>query len=29
MITAGGKGLVKDADNRSNFCATLAIFAQP
>lgn len=29
MITAGGQGLAKDADNRSNFCATLAIFAQP
>ena len=29
MITSGGKGLAKDADNRSNFCATLAIFAQP
>ncbi|PVH96702.1 glycoside hydrolase family 55 protein [Periconia macrospinosa] len=29
MITTGGKGLVKDVDNRSNFCATLAIFAQP
>jgi glucan 1,3-beta-glucosidase len=29
MITSGGKGLVKDEDNRSNFCATLAIFAQP
>jgi len=29
MITSGGKGLVKDVDNRSNFCATLAIFAQP
>jgi glucan 1,3-beta-glucosidase len=29
MVTSGGKGLVKDEDNRSNFCATLAIFAQP
>jgi glucan 1,3-beta-glucosidase len=29
MITQGGKGVVKDEDNRSNFCATLAIFAQP
>ncbi|KAH9872286.1 hypothetical protein IAQ61_005121 [Plenodomus lingam] len=29
MITQGGQGVVKDADNRSNFCATLAIFAQP
>lgn len=29
MISSGGQGLVKDADNRSNFCATLAIFAQP
>lgn len=29
MITSGGKGLAKDKDNRSNFCATLAIFAQP
>jgi glucan 1,3-beta-glucosidase len=28
MISSGGQGLVKDADNRSNFCATLAIFAQ-
>ncbi|KAI8932855.1 hypothetical protein NX059_010335 [Plenodomus lindquistii] len=28
MITQGGKGVVKDEDNRSNFCATLAIFAQ-
>lgn len=28
MITSGGQGLAKDADNRSNFCATLAIFAQ-
>ena len=28
MITTNGKGLVKDEDNRSNFCATLAIFAQ-
>ncbi|KAL5113704.1 hypothetical protein ACEQ8H_008409 [Pleosporales sp. CAS-2024a] len=28
MITSGGKGLVQDKDNRSNFCATLAIFAQ-
>ncbi|KAF2642104.1 beta-1,3-glucanase [Massarina eburnea CBS 473.64] len=28
MITSGGKGLALDADNRSNFCATLAIFAQ-
>ncbi|KAF2124812.1 glycoside hydrolase family 55 protein [Dothidotthia symphoricarpi CBS 119687] len=27
MITSGGKGLLKDADNRSNFCATVAIFA--
>ncbi|KAF2120151.1 glucan 1,3-beta-glucosidase [Lophiotrema nucula] len=29
MITVGGQGVAKDADNRSNFCATLAIFAQP
>lgn len=29
MITSNGQGLAKDADNRSNFCATLAIFAQP
>ncbi|KAH7407073.1 exo-beta-1,3-glucanase [Phaeosphaeria sp. MPI-PUGE-AT-0046c] len=29
MISSGGKGLLKDKDNRSNFCATLAIFAQP
>jgi hypothetical protein len=29
MITQGGVGIVKDEDNRSNFCATLAIFAQP
>ncbi|KAF1347408.1 pectin lyase-like protein [Lizonia empirigonia] len=29
MITSNGQGVVKDADNRSNFCATLAIFAQP
>jgi glucan 1,3-beta-glucosidase len=29
MITQGGKGVVKDEDNRSNFCSTLAIFAQP
>ncbi|KAF2874133.1 exo-beta-1,3-glucanase [Massariosphaeria phaeospora] len=29
MITSGGQGLAKDEDNRSNFCATLAIFAQP
>ncbi|KAF3035188.1 hypothetical protein E8E11_004428 [Didymella keratinophila] len=28
MITSNGKGLVKDEDNRSNFCGTLAIFAQ-
>ncbi|KAH5162475.1 hypothetical protein HBH69_012330 [Parastagonospora nodorum] len=28
MITSGGKGLLKDKDNRSNFCATVAIFAQ-
>ncbi|KAJ4373193.1 hypothetical protein N0V83_003486 [Neocucurbitaria cava] len=28
MITSGGVGLAKDADNRSNFCATLGIFAQ-
>lgn len=28
MISSGGKGLLKDKDNRSNFCATLAIFAQ-
>jgi glucan 1,3-beta-glucosidase len=28
MISSGGQGLLKDADNRSNFCATLAIFAQ-
>jgi glucan 1,3-beta-glucosidase len=28
MISSGGKGLLKDEDNRSNFCATLAIFAQ-
>ncbi|KAL6705632.1 hypothetical protein ACN47E_006579 [Coniothyrium glycines] len=28
MITSNGVGLAKDADNRSNFCATLAIFAQ-
>ncbi|KAF2011120.1 glycoside hydrolase family 55 protein [Aaosphaeria arxii CBS 175.79] len=28
MITSGGQGIVKDEDNRSNFCATLAIFAQ-
>jgi hypothetical protein len=28
MITSGGQGLLKDVDNRSNFCATLAIFAQ-
>lgn len=28
MVTSGGKGLAKDEDNRSNFCATLAIFAQ-
>jgi hypothetical protein len=28
MITQGGRGVVKDFDNRSNFCATLAIFAQ-
>jgi glucan 1,3-beta-glucosidase len=28
MITSGGVALAKDADNRSNFCATLAIFAQ-
>ncbi|KAF2678079.1 glycoside hydrolase family 55 protein [Lentithecium fluviatile CBS 122367] len=28
MITSGGKGLALDSDNRSNFCATLAIFAQ-
>lgn len=29
MITMGGKGVAKDEDNRSNFCSTLAIFAQP
>ena len=28
MMTSGGKGLAMDKDNRSNFCATLAIFAQ-
>ncbi|KAH7128441.1 pectate lyase superfamily protein-domain-containing protein [Dendryphion nanum] len=28
MITSGGQGIVKDEDNRSNFCATLAVFAQ-
>jgi len=28
MITSGGQGLALDEDNRSNFCATLAIFAQ-
>ncbi|KAE8867171.1 hypothetical protein PTNB73_05265 [Pyrenophora teres f. teres] len=28
MITMGGQAVAKDADNRSNFCATLAIFAQ-
>ena len=28
MITMGGQGVAKDEDNRSNFCATLAIFAQ-
>jgi glucan 1,3-beta-glucosidase len=28
MISSGGQGLLKDKDNRSNFCATLAIFAQ-
>lgn len=28
MITMGGVGQAKDEDNRSNFCATLAIFAQ-
>jgi glucan 1,3-beta-glucosidase len=28
MITSGGKGLLQDKDNRSNFCATIAIFAQ-
>jgi glucan 1,3-beta-glucosidase len=29
MISSGGKGLALDKDNRSNFCATLGIFAQP
>lgn len=29
MISSGGQGLLKDKDNRSNFCATLGIFAQP
>ncbi|KAL5464273.1 hypothetical protein PMIN06_001279 [Paraphaeosphaeria minitans] len=28
MITQDGKGLALDSDNRSNFCATLGIFAQ-
>lgn len=28
MITQEGKGLALDSDNRSNFCATLSIFAQ-
>jgi glucan 1,3-beta-glucosidase len=28
MITQDGKGLALDADNRSNFCATMAVFAQ-
>ncbi|KAF2469872.1 pectin lyase-like protein [Lindgomyces ingoldianus] len=28
MITQNGQGVAKDKDNRSNFCATLAIFAQ-
>lgn len=28
MITQNGKGLALDSDNRSNFCATLGIFAQ-
>ena len=28
MITQNGQGVVKDIDNRSNFCGTLAIFAQ-
>ncbi|KAF2194498.1 glycoside hydrolase family 55 protein [Zopfia rhizophila CBS 207.26] len=28
MITQNGQGVAKDEDNRSNFCATLAIFAQ-
>lgn len=28
MITVAGKGVAKDKENRSNFCATLAIFAQ-
>ncbi|KAF2266470.1 pectin lyase-like protein [Lojkania enalia] len=27
MVTSGGVGLALDSDNRSNFCATLAIFA--
>lgn len=29
MVTVDGQAVAKDADNRSNFCATLAIFAQP
>ncbi|ORY13862.1 pectate lyase superfamily protein-domain-containing protein [Clohesyomyces aquaticus] len=29
MITQNGKGVALDKNNRSNFCATLAIFAQP
>ncbi|KAF2749511.1 glycoside hydrolase family 55 protein [Sporormia fimetaria CBS 119925] len=28
MLTSGGQGILKDEDNRSNFCATVAIFAQ-
>ncbi|KAF2735693.1 pectin lyase-like protein [Polyplosphaeria fusca] len=28
MLTVDGQGVAKDADNRSNFCATLSIFAQ-
>lgn len=28
MVTSNGQGLARDEDNRSNFCATLAIFAQ-
>lgn len=29
MLTVNGKGVMKDRDNRNNFCATVAFFSQP
>ncbi|KAL2351441.1 hypothetical protein BJ546DRAFT_853098 [Cryomyces antarcticus] len=28
MVTVNGNGVVKDADNRSNFCATVALWTE-